>query len=192
MHFQQNVSCGTDYTCDLQSVECVTEPCHPVPVCIPKICSKPKDIGPCRASKQRYFYNVDSDACEMFLYGGCQGNENNFESEEECKNQCVDERDVEPTCSPMMCLMYCEHGFEQDENGCDVCKCKAAPTCSPVMCAMYCEHGFEQDQNGCDICQCKPKPTCSPFMCMMYCEHGFKKDENGCDICFCQDLCEVY
>jgi hypothetical protein len=26
-------------------------------------------------------------------------------------------------CSDVMCMMYCENGFEQDENGCDICIC---------------------------------------------------------------------
>jgi hypothetical protein len=27
-------------------------------------------------------------------------------------------------CPENMCAMYCEHGFEVDVNGCDICKCK--------------------------------------------------------------------
>ena len=39
----------------------------------------------------RYFYNATSDACELFTYGGCQGNGNNFETVEECNERCPGE-----------------------------------------------------------------------------------------------------
>lgn len=51
-------------------------------------CKLPKEVGPCRGSKQHYFYNTESKACEYFLYGGCQGNDNRFNSLEECNNEC--------------------------------------------------------------------------------------------------------
>ena len=37
---------------------------------------------------QRYFYNSTSGSCEQFAYGGCDGNENNFEDIENCQNTC--------------------------------------------------------------------------------------------------------
>ena len=29
----------------------------------------------------------------------------------------------DPFCSEVMCMMYCENGFQQDQNGCNVCSC---------------------------------------------------------------------
>ena len=61
-------------------------------------CSLPKVIGPCRGAMPRYFYSTGSGMCESFLYGGCKGNANNFETSEECTSHCgnqessVDER----------------------------------------------------------------------------------------------------
>ncbi|ELT97021.1 hypothetical protein CAPTEDRAFT_69907, partial [Capitella teleta] len=67
-------------------------------------------------------------------------------------------------CDPVSCYMHCEHGFEVDERGCDVCQCKEAPPkCSPFQCLMYCENGFERDANGCEICKCKTQ--CNPITC---------------------------
>ncbi|XP_072109534.1 tissue factor pathway inhibitor 2 [Mobula birostris] len=52
------------------------------------ICSQPAKPGPCKAYLIRYFYNVKSQKCEKFIYGGCMKNENNFVSENECTAHC--------------------------------------------------------------------------------------------------------
>lgn len=45
-------------------------------------------ISVLRAAFLRYFFNVSTGRCEQFTYGGCCGNENNFETIEECKQVC--------------------------------------------------------------------------------------------------------
>ena len=42
------------------------------------VCAMPKVIGPCRASKKRFYFNNDTGLCNEFKYGGCGGNSNNF------------------------------------------------------------------------------------------------------------------
>jgi hypothetical protein len=37
----------------------------------------------------------------------------------DCPGQCI----PNPTCSPVMCELYCENGFAKDENGCEICAC---------------------------------------------------------------------
>ncbi|XP_003406008.1 tissue factor pathway inhibitor isoform X1 [Loxodonta africana] len=56
----------------------------------PEFCFLEEDPGICRGYITRYFYNNQSKQCEHFKYGGCLGNQNNFESLEECKNTCED------------------------------------------------------------------------------------------------------
>lgn len=51
-------------------------------------CIEPRNTGPCRASIPRYFFNKQSKNCEMFTYGGCRGNGNNFETKENCEHLC--------------------------------------------------------------------------------------------------------
>ncbi len=54
----------------------------------PRLCLLPADTGPCDAVIPRYFYNVETGLCEQFIYGGCEGNANNFATPEECEATC--------------------------------------------------------------------------------------------------------
>jgi len=53
------------------------------------LCSLPVEVGPCRGYFPKWFYNSTSQRCEKFIYGGCQGNENRFETRELCESACV-------------------------------------------------------------------------------------------------------
>ena len=53
------------------------------------VCELPPSPGPCRAAFRRYFYNSTSEQCEQFIYGGCRGNANNFETQESCIAGCT-------------------------------------------------------------------------------------------------------
>lgn len=56
---------------------------------VPEDCHQPKETGRCFALFYRYAYNVDTHSCEEFVYGGCAGNQNNFESKELCEQACL-------------------------------------------------------------------------------------------------------
>ena len=56
---------------------------------MPGLCSFDRDPGFCMAYFPRYFHNSTSGNCEPFVYGGCQGNENNFETREDCEHTCT-------------------------------------------------------------------------------------------------------
>ena len=56
---------------------------------INKICLLPRNPGPCRAYMPMYYFNAFQDRCEKFIYGGCGGNANRFESLHECRQTCI-------------------------------------------------------------------------------------------------------
>ncbi|XP_056121646.1 tissue factor pathway inhibitor a isoform X3 [Rhinichthys klamathensis goyatoka] len=59
-------------------------------------CALKKAEGPCRAMKDRFYFDIDTGRCELFEYGGCQGNANNFETLQECEDMCHVKEDKSP------------------------------------------------------------------------------------------------
>ncbi|XP_030614800.1 tissue factor pathway inhibitor a isoform X2 [Archocentrus centrarchus] len=72
----------------------------PEPFIFNELCALKDEAGPCRAIKDRYFFNVNSGRCELFEYGGCGGNKNNFETLEECEETCLVSDDKKPCHLP--------------------------------------------------------------------------------------------
>lgn len=54
-----------------------------------EVCVLPADPGLCLAFFPKWFYDVHTNECQMFIYGGCQGNSNNFHSKFDCEKLCV-------------------------------------------------------------------------------------------------------
>ncbi|VDP18844.1 unnamed protein product [Soboliphyme baturini] len=52
------------------------------------ICLHPKSEGTCRGIFPRWYYVPDLDICKSFVYGGCAGNGNNFNSKLACELKC--------------------------------------------------------------------------------------------------------
>lgn len=58
------------------------------------VCSLPSRIGYndgriCLRLIYRWYHNKKTGQCEQFLYGGCGGNGNNFETKAICENHCA-------------------------------------------------------------------------------------------------------
>ncbi|XP_033486866.1 amyloid beta precursor like protein 2 isoform X2 [Epinephelus lanceolatus] len=52
------------------------------------VCTLEAETGPCRASMPRWHFDMSQRKCVRFIYGGCAGNRNNFDSEEYCMAVC--------------------------------------------------------------------------------------------------------
>uniref|UniRef100_A0A3Q3BFU0 Tissue factor pathway inhibitor n=1 Tax=Kryptolebias marmoratus TaxID=37003 RepID=A0A3Q3BFU0_KRYMA len=73
---------------------------QPEPLIFNELCSMKDDPGPCKAIKERFFFNVNTGRCEIFEYGGCGGNANNFLTREDCEESCVVSDDKNPCHLP--------------------------------------------------------------------------------------------
>merc|ERR1712142_367498 len=74
------------------------------------VCDEPKgDSGPCEAEGRRWTFDKISRKCEMFSYGGCKGNGNNFNTKAECEKKCdaLSDQDV------------CDEPKAQDSGSCE-------------------------------------------------------------------------
>ncbi|TRY84997.1 hypothetical protein DNTS_016182, partial [Danionella cerebrum] len=72
-------------------------------------CSLPIVQGPCRSFEPRWAYR--GSQCQLFIYSGCHGNQNNFHSREACEDTCP-----YPRCRPCrprqkMVASFCRSDF---------------------------------------------------------------------------------
>ncbi|KAI6229091.1 hypothetical protein M3Y99_01149400 [Aphelenchoides fujianensis] len=71
---------------------CVTNPDETNGVCCATkrfACNLEAETGGCNRPQTRFHYDADSQACLPFVYAGCGGNANNFETETACTRFCV-------------------------------------------------------------------------------------------------------
>jgi len=54
----------------------------------PSFCAEAAMVGMCRAAFPKFYFNFETGACESFIYGGCGGNLNNFDTLNECEEAC--------------------------------------------------------------------------------------------------------
>ncbi|XP_033894704.3 WAP, Kazal, immunoglobulin, Kunitz and NTR domain-containing protein 2-like [Acipenser ruthenus] len=77
-------------------------------------CGLPSLQGQCKAYEPRWAYSSVLKQCHSFIYGGCGGNENNFESKESCEEMCPFPKNQScKTCKPRqkMVTSFCKSDF---------------------------------------------------------------------------------
>jgi len=113
-------------------------------------------------------------------------------------------------CAPVLCDLWCEHGFATDDNGCEICRCKEAPCCDPDLAPdcwgstccgdgkWYCGGVSTEPVDPGATDRVPPPPdvcgelgrgevceACPGVMCDLWCEWGFQVGDDGCEICAC-------
>uniref|UniRef100_A0AAU6NSZ1 Kunitz/BPTI-like toxin transcript variant X5 n=1 Tax=Micrurus mipartitus TaxID=430902 RepID=A0AAU6NSZ1_MICMP len=97
----------------------------------PEYCYLPPDSGQCLAINDAYYYNPAANECQQFNYGGCHGNDNNFETKDECHYTCVEKPGVCPKGSPKLpCDRKCENDW----------KCPGEQKCCHYGCLSMCRN----------------------------------------------------
>ncbi|XP_077481992.1 WAP, Kazal, immunoglobulin, Kunitz and NTR domain-containing protein 2 [Stigmatopora argus] len=77
-------------------------------------CELPSLQGPCKAYEPRWAYSSILRQCQSFIYGGCGGNDNNFESKEACEEVCPYPKNLNcKTCKPRgkIVTSFCRSDF---------------------------------------------------------------------------------
>lgn len=89
-------SCPQSHYCHVGSTDLTT-------ICCPRsgseVCDQPLNQGVGGEGLPRWYFDVGSNKCQTFLYGGTKGNENNFISRQTCEELCPEHRN------------YCPHGL---------------------------------------------------------------------------------
>ncbi|PIO15853.1 hypothetical protein AB205_0003040, partial [Aquarana catesbeiana] len=80
-------------------------------------CHQPPKTGPCRAHVKRYYYDQMEKTCKQFIYGGCDGNENNFKTKEECERTCQSVCELPPDRGPCRGHML-RYYYDQNAKTC--------------------------------------------------------------------------
>lgn len=106
----------------------------------------PKVMGPCEAAISSWSFIEETGTCEHFLFGGCEGTANRFDSEAECEETCNVVDDCCPEgefCCDKTCLLDGTLTFAP--CGPSLCKCEVdcicttefAPVCDPSTGTTY-------------------------------------------------------
>ncbi|CAL4180588.1 unnamed protein product [Meganyctiphanes norvegica] len=61
------------------------------------LCELDAVTGPCRAAFHKFYYDKTTGTCECFVYGGCLGNDNQFDELSDCMSHCNVDPDMQKT-----------------------------------------------------------------------------------------------
>jgi len=71
--------------------------------------------GACKVSTEQWFYNATEATCARFMYSGCGGNKNNFNTEPECLTACHPQHTRRQRFRGLQSQSLTREGFLQDE-----------------------------------------------------------------------------
>jgi len=107
----------------------------------PELCNLAPDTGPCDAAFSRWAWNPMTGACELFSYGGCEGNANNFETPTECLQVCAPELASNGPACKVGDQVFPSGGSGSiaDPHSCNTCSCLDGQLiCTEIGCSQEC------------------------------------------------------
>ncbi|GCB62293.1 hypothetical protein scyTo_0013049 [Scyliorhinus torazame] len=118
-------------------------------------CLVGEKVGPCRGAFPRWHYSTDRRTCEIFTYGGCKGNKNNYVDEKECKQACGGAKDCMGACN--------EHQFTCKDKCCidSNLECDEIPHCADASDETSCKQLSKQFDQLLEIDIPKEKARCT-------------------------------
>jgi len=73
------------------------------------VCLLTKDPGSCADYAPKWYFEPVTGVCRRFLYGGCGGNANRFDTAEACWDRCVDSSHHTSTLTPRPTAAHIHH-----------------------------------------------------------------------------------
>jgi hypothetical protein len=137
----------------IDEVECDGEfpSCEISPSMAREICQMPKyeGSGSCTGNNSRWYFDPQVEACLEFLYSGCRGNRNNFETQDRCESACKkykeeEDEDADVTTTASSALQAESHVLENnastDEAAVDCVVSRWSPW---SFCSVSCGRGIK-------------------------------------------------
>jgi hypothetical protein len=100
------------------------------------VCGLPMEVGDCEGAFPRWWFNAAVGKCEVFSYGGCNGNANNFETAEACAAACAP--GVANPCDAVSCGSITSCVFVGGALSCSVPCAEGCAANAPCGCASSC------------------------------------------------------
>ena len=119
-------------------------PCRAPPELPP--CLQPVDSGPCDGVIERYAFDPATIRCVPFSYGGCEGNDNNFETLDACETACL-------TTLAAECFT--------DVGRFECCPCTNQEQCSGLCSSVLYEQGELCDPSSVGYCKYVDEADCA-------------------------------
>jgi len=95
-------------------------------------CESKPDGGNCRSYFIKYYFDKNSGTCKDFVYGGCDGNGNRYDSAKECEKQCGNTETCVDIARTGECQQYKNEGYcnyewmqENCKATCGLCSSKS-------------------------------------------------------------------
>jgi Kunitz/Bovine pancreatic trypsin inhibitor domain/von Willebrand factor type C domain len=162
----------------------------------PARCALPPESGACLAYIPRWAFDPARGACTRFVWGGCGGNENNFERPTDCLDACLGTGDAgtprDSACKVGDVVYPSGASGIPDPHSCNTCTCLDGELgCTKVGCPSECPPNSVPDR-GC--ASCGPTDACEVVEhgCFAVCTDSASCLSSGHGQCLagvCKDVC---